>query len=147
MIIQLSQNYNLGGDAKVVIPSGTQMEVNQDLAFTLAREGVATIVSYTPSTIGMTDAQLRATPVPVAISSGIELEFKNDTGNPLPIISYDLSGKPTSPPDYWDVSSATIVYQGWKSGATVILSKTDLSSGTRTWGVDTWANRATATYA
>jgi hypothetical protein len=33
----------------------------------------------------LTDAQLRATPVPVSISSSIELEVKNDAGNPLPI--------------------------------------------------------------
>ena len=119
MIIQLSQNYNLGGDAKVVIPSGTQMEVSQDLAFTLAREGVATIVSYTPETGGLQKPQL-----------------------------IDANGKPTSPPDFWDVTtSTTVVYLGWKSGSIIILSKTDLSAGTRTWGTDTWANRVTATYA
>lgn len=119
MIIQLSHDYNLGGDAKVVIPSGTQMEVNQDLAFILAREGVATIVSYTPATGGLQKTQL-----------------------------IDGNGKPTSPPDFWDLTtSVTVVYLGWKSGSTIILSKTDLSAGTRTWGIDTWANRATATYA
>ena len=119
MIIQLSQNYNLGGDAKVVIPSGTQMEVSQDLAFILAREGVATIVSYTPATGGLQKTQLT-----------------------------DANGKPIAPPDFWDVTtSTTVVYEGYKSGASVILCKIDLSAGTRTWGIDTWANRVTATYA
>ena len=119
MIIQLAQDYKFGGALNFTIPSGTQMEVDQDLAFTLAREGVAIIVSYTPATGGLQKAQLT-----------------------------NANGKPIAPPDFWDVTtSTTVVYEGYKSGASVILCKIDLSAGTRTWGIDTWANRVTATYA
>jgi hypothetical protein len=60
----------------------------------------------------------------------------------------NLAGKPQGKPDYFDVTtSATVVYEGYKNGATPMLCKIDLTAGTRTWGADAWANRVTATYA
>ena len=38
------------------------------------------------SGMGLTDTQLRSSPIPVIISSGIELEIKNDAGNPLNVL-------------------------------------------------------------
>ncbi len=165
MKIQIKAN------APVGFTPGSIIYTDFESGIGLVRSGFATLL----------DPNDQADPISVSIASGIELEFKNDSGNPLPVTgpvtdtqiratalpvslasvpshpvtnagtfavqTTDVNGKPTSPPDYWDVSSATIVYQGWKSGATVILSKTDLSAGTRTWGVDSWANRVTATYA
>lgn len=42
-------------------------------------------ISGTVTTGGLTDTQLRASAVPVSISSSVEVEVKNDSGNPLPI--------------------------------------------------------------
>ncbi|MFZ4705464.1 MAG: hypothetical protein ACOYMF_05595 [Bacteroidales bacterium] len=58
------------------------------------------------------------------------------------------AGRPQGKPDYFDTTtSSTVVYEGYKSGATVYLCKIDLTAGTRTWATDSWANRVTATYA
>ena len=59
----------------------------------------------------------------------------------------NVNGHPQSKPDYFDITtSTTIVYEGWKSGVSVILCKTDLTTGTRTWGTDSWTNRIIAIY-
>src|ERR1043166_6936696 len=47
-------------------------------------------LSALPVTGGLTDSQLRASPVPVSISAGVELEIKNDTGSPLAISASSL---------------------------------------------------------
>lgn len=61
--------------------------------------------------------------------------------------SVNANGKPNYKPDYWDTTtSSTLVYEGYKSGAIVTLAKIDLTGGTRTWAIDSWANRVTATY-
>lgn len=60
----------------------------------------------------------------------------------------NANNRPQAKPDFFDTTtSATVVYEGYKSGASVILCKIDLTAGTRTWGTDTWANRVTAAYA
>ena len=221
MLIQLLKDYKADGKPGATIPLGTLWEVNEEFGLNLVRNGAAEVISYSSTTTnGLTDAQLRTSPVNVAITGGVELEFKNDTGNPLPITaanltdgsqktklisdagvvvdlttqlaailakftdhlqltqvvksdgtpvdfaaqftaliakftdatqlvqSINVNGHPQSKPDFFDTTtSATIVYEGYKVGASVLLCKIDLTAGTRTWGTDTWANRVTATYA
>ena len=68
--------------------------------------------------------------------------------NALPVQQVNANGHPNGKADFFDVTtSTTVVYEGYKSGATVYLCKIDLTAGTRTWATDTWANRVTATYA
>ena len=55
--------------------------------------------------------------------------------------------KPDCKPDYWDTTSIpSIVFEGYKTSMNLILSKIDLTGGTRTWGTDLWANRLVAIY-
>ena len=68
--------------------------------------------------------------------------------NPVLVQQVNANGHPNGKADFFDVTtSTTVVYEGYKSGATVYLCKIDLTAGTRTWATDTWANRVTATYA
>ena len=69
----------------------------------------------------------------------------------LALVAYqvDGTGKPTGKPDMIDVSSPTVIYEGYKVSFELYLCKILIAGTvtTRTWGIDTWANRATATYA
>lgn len=59
----------------------------------------------------------------------------------------DMSGNPTSKPDVWDtLTSATVVYEGYKSGASYRISKTDLTAETRKWATGEWADRIALIY-
>jgi hypothetical protein len=44
-----------------------------------------TVTANTGLSQPLTDTQLRATAVPVSVASSVEVEVKNDTGNPLPV--------------------------------------------------------------
>lgn len=51
-------------------------------------------------------------------------------------------------PDLIDITSATTIYEGWKSGDKYKIRKTVITatSVTRTWTEGAWADRATLTY-
>ena len=51
-------------------------------------------------------------------------------------------------PSLVDTTSATIIYEGYKSGFQYIICKIDLSTPviTKTWSEGAWADRATLTY-
>ena len=87
----------------------------------------------------------------VLIDENTHRSLAKDLIGELGIVVYPINGtgKPTGKPDMIDVSSPTIVYEGYKVGFEVYLCKVLIAGTvtTRTWGVDTWANRATATYA
>jgi len=53
----------------------------------------------------------------------------------------------TAPADIWDTTtSATVVYEGYKSADQYRICKIDLTAETRTWAVGAWADRTTLTY-
>jgi hypothetical protein len=51
-------------------------------------------------------------------------------------------------PTFIDTTSATLVYEGYPAGSTLLICKIDLSTSiaTRTYSTGAWADRATLTY-
>lgn len=50
-------------------------------------------------------------------------------------------------PDIWDTkTSATVIYQGWKTENGYRIRKTDTEAETNTYAEGAWADRVTLTY-
>jgi hypothetical protein len=60
----------------------------------------------------------------------------------------DSNGNPSGNADYIDTTSATLIYEGYKTGSTYRICRIDISTPviSRTWATGAWASRTSLTY-
>ena len=132
--------------------AGSTVNVYDETARYLVRMGLGSITDHNEN-ISLSDGTQKTQVIkpdgtPVDFAAQFTALIAKFTDATQLVQSINVNGRPQSKPDFFDTTtSATIVYEGYKVGASVLLCKIDLTAGTRTWGTDTWANRATATYA